>query len=77
MRMVVHLLGYKSAQNDSIKKVNLRGHSMLHKNAKKCEEIDTYYTELIIHLRVHLRGTPEGTFDIASKDPLSDLHKDT
>ena len=50
---------------------------MLHKNAKKCEEIDTYYTELIIHLRVHLRGSPEGTFDITSKDPLSDLHKDT
>ena len=33
--------------------------------------------QLIIHLIVQSRGAPEGTFDGAPKDALSDLHKDT
>ena len=33
--------------------------------------------QLIIHLIVQSRGAPEGPFDGAPKDALSDLHKDT
>ena len=31
---------------------------------------------MIIHLTMQSRDTPEGTFDGAPKDTLSDLHKD-
>ena len=30
----------------------------------------------MIHLTVQSRGAPEGTFDDAPKDAISDLHKD-
>ena len=69
--MVVHLLGHSCAQNDSKKKVNLRGHSMLdltadlifhfrenlkmHKNVKKKMHSTL---QLMIHLTVQLTGAP-------------------
>ena len=46
MRMVVHLLGHKGAQNEG---TNLSGQSISHlkmgalKNAHKCEEKDAFY----------------------------------
>ena len=44
------------------------------KNAKK----KMHFTlQLMIHLIVQSRGAPEGTFDGAPKDNLSDLHKNS
>ena len=45
----------------------------MHKNVEK----KIHFTrQLIIHLIVKSRGAPDGTFDVAPKDALSDLHKD-
>ena len=35
-----------------------------------------FMLQLMIHLTVQSRSTPEGTFDGAPKEALSDLHKD-
>ena len=45
----------------------------MHKNVKK----KMHFTlEFMIHLTKQSRGTPEGTFDDAPRDALSDFHKD-
>ena len=35
-----------------------------------------FILQLMIHLTVHSRGSPDVTFDGAPKDVLSDFHKD-
>ena len=45
----------------------------MHKNVKKKMHSTL---QLMIHLTVQSRIAPEGTFDGASKDALSNLHKD-
>ena len=57
----------------STPKISLQGTL---KSAQYCKENDAFCTELIIHLTMQSRGEPEGTFDDAPKDTLSDLHKD-
>ena len=57
----------------STPKISLQGAL---KNAQYCKENDAFYAEMIIHLTMQSRDTPEGTFDGAPKDTLSDLHKD-
>ena len=52
---------------------HFREHFKMHKNVR---EKNAFYNELMIHLTIQSRGAPEGTFDGASKDALSDLHKD-
>ena len=57
----------------STPKISLQGTL---KSAQYCKENDAFCTELIIHLTMQSRGEPEGTFDGAPKDTLSDLRKD-
>ena len=46
------------------------------KYAQYCKENDVFYAELIIHSTMQSQGAPQGTFDGAPKDTLSDLHND-
>ena len=46
------------------------------KNAQKCKEKDAFYAELMIHGTMQSRSVPEGIFDGAHQDVLSNLHKD-
>ena len=45
----------------------------MHKNVKKKMHFTLH---LMIHVTVQSRGAPDGTFDGAPKDTLSDLDKD-
>ena len=58
-------------------RVHLRFHfkeyTKRHKNVQKKMH---FMLQLTIHLTVQSRGSPEGTFDCAPKDELSDLDKD-
>ena len=56
----------------STPKISLQGTL---KNAKYCKENHAFYAELITHSTMQSRGAPEGTFDAATKDTLSDVHK--
>ena len=57
----------------STPKISLQGAL---KYAKYCKKNHAFYAELTTHLTMQSRGAPEGTFDGASKDTLSNLHKD-
>ena len=57
----------------STPKISLQGAL---KDVQYCKQNDAFYAKLIIHLTMQLRGAPEGTFDGAPKDTLSDIHND-
>ena len=49
-------------------------HLKMHENVKR----KLYFAlQLMIHLTVLSRDAPEGTLDVAPKDALNDLHKDS
>ena len=52
---------------------HFKEHTKRHKNVQKKMH---FMLQLTIHLTVQSRGSPEGTFDCAPKDELSDLDKD-
>ena len=71
--LVVLLLVYKSAQNDSTKGFHFKEHCKIQKNVKK----EMYFSlQLMIHLAMQSRGAPDGRLDGALKNTHRDLHKD-
>ena len=73
IHLVVLLLVNKSAQNDSTKGFRFKEHCKIQKNVKK----EMYFSlQLMIHLAMQSRNTPEGRLDGALKNTHRDLHKD-
>ena len=88
MHMVGHLLAHKSAQTiqqkgefegalyitfETTPKISLQ---RAHKNAKKCEEKDAFFTAVGDPLDSVIKDAPECALEVISKDALYDFHKD-